>query len=101
MRRITNKKFLLWWALAGLLVPLVFELIYWLIPTPLLSVISAAFAPFLWPSSILLVVLDGQVSILDIISVFTLSIGINIILYTVIGAIIQNRINARRDKSKK
>jgi len=65
----------------GLLVPLVCELVFYVHPF-----LAGTWLLWIWPSSIQLMVLEGKgISWVGVIIVFTISIGINVVLYAGVG----------------
>lgn len=75
-------KWILWWALAGLLVP-VLLILRW----KLLGSIFGELELVFWPSSIMLLGLEGPASRrrLDIVEFYALVMAMNVVLYAVVG----------------
>ena len=68
-------------AVLGLLVPLVCELVLYIHPY-----VAGDWLLWIWPTSLQLMVLyRNGISWVDVITVFTISIGINVVLYAGVG----------------
>jgi hypothetical protein len=78
----TGKKWIFWWAAAGLLVPTVL-LLNWL-------VLGHGFGTtevVLWPSSMITMALESQPNVATIVVVYAIAIATNIMLYSMVGAV--------------
>lgn len=80
--KLRLRKWVLWWALGGLLVP-VLLILRW----KLLGSIFGELELILWPSSIMLLGLEGPASRprLDIVEFYALVMAMNVVLYAVVG----------------
>jgi hypothetical protein len=78
--RLTVKKWIVWWGLAGLLVPVVL-LLRW-------KLFGHGFGEreaILWPSSLILMALEGPPEPVVIAVVYAIAVAANITLYSVVG----------------
>src|SRR4029077_4242997 len=81
--KLTMLKWLFWWGALGLLVPAVL-LLRW----KLLGIGFGRFEATLWPSSILMMCLEGSPTISTILLVFAIAVVANVLLYSLIGLLI-------------
>lgn len=85
--RLSAGQWILWWAAAGLFVPILL-LLNWLLLSRLTH--RHVFANpelILWPSSIILMGLDGQHRVLMIVAVYAIAFVANIALYVAVGTV--------------
>jgi hypothetical protein len=78
--KLTLWKWVFWWGILGLLVPAVLTLRW-----KLLGSMFGQIEAILWPSSIMLMILEGSVSIFYILLVYAIAWAGNVMTYSGIG----------------
>ena len=86
------KRFVAYWAIAGLLIPMIFISTFKILslfkPTTLPIVIALALLQYvLWPSQIMLVGLN-EAPLHEILSAIAISVTVNIVVYSVVGSML-------------
>ena len=78
--KLTLWKWVFWWGILGLLVPAVL-ILRWKLFGSMFGQIEA----ILWPSSIMLMILEGSVSMLNILLVYAIALVGNVTIYSGVG----------------
>lgn len=78
--KLTLGKWLFWWGILGLVVPAVL-ILCWKLSSSMFGQIEA----ILWPSSIMLMVLEGSVSMFYVLLVYAIALVGNVTIYSGVG----------------